>query len=97
MSPLVAEFLGAVVRWLLTALGAVLVARGVITDDQAGRFVIASVPHVVAILIVAVSLAWSLWHKWWSDLKLRAARDLPAGADDADLLDRMRALARSPR
>lgn len=92
MSPLLAEFVGAVLRWLLTAGGAALVAKGVITDEQAGRFVLASAPHLVALVAIAGSLVWSLWHKYWSRLKLRAARELPAGADDDQLADRMRDL-----
>lgn len=96
MSPLLAEFIGAVVRWLLTALGAALVARGVISDDQVARFVGGAAPHVVAALAIAASLAWSLWHKYWSRLKLRAARELPAGADDEQLADRMRDLLMRP-
>lgn len=96
MSPLLAEFIGAVVRWLLTAAGAYLVAAGVITDEQAGRFVGASVPHVLAVLVLAAPLAWSLWQKYWAGLKLRAARQLPAHADDAQLLDRTKDLLFRP-
>lgn len=92
MSPLLAEFIGALLRWLLTALGASLVARNVITPEQAARFAEGFSGQLVAALALLLPLAWSLWHKWWSRLRLRAARELPAYADDASLRDRMRDL-----
>jgi len=92
MSPLLVEFIGALVRWLLTALGASLVARNVITQEQAARFVEGFSGQLVAALALLLPLAWSLWHKYWARLKLRAARELPAYADDASLRDRMRDL-----
>ena len=97
MSPLLAEFLGAVVRWLLTAIGAALVANHVITAEQSERFSLALADHlVVYVLPLAASLAWSLWHKYVARVRLRAARELPAGADDEQLADRMRDLLLRP-
>ena len=92
MSPLLAEFIGAVVRFLLTAAGAALVSRNVITADQVPHFVDGFVGPVLSGLLMVAALGWSLWHKYWSRLKLRAARELPAGADDADVLNKMRDL-----
>ena len=87
MSPLLLEFIGAVVRWLLTAAGAALVARNVITADQAERFAAGFAP---ALVLLAAPLVWSLAHKWYARVTLNAARDLPAGAPDEQLRDRVR-------
>ena len=81
MSPLVAEFVGAVVRFLLTAAGAALVSRNIISAEQLPRFVEGFSGPLLSAALMALALAWSLWHKYWSRLKLRAARELPAGAD----------------
>jgi hypothetical protein len=94
MSPLLLECIGAIVRWLLTMTGAALIAKGVITPDQAQRFTDGFAPHVVGAVLLAAPLVWSLWHKWWGQLKLTAARSLPAHADDGMLLDKMRELQR---
>lgn len=92
MNPLLSEFVGAVLRWMLATAGTALVTRNVITAEQSDRFVSALTGHLLYLLPIAASLVWSLVHKYWSDLKLRAARDLPAGASDDDIADRARAL-----
>lgn len=89
MSPLLLEFLGAIVRWVLTAAGAALVAHDVITVDQAERFAAGFAP---ALVLLAAPLVWSLAHKWYARVTLNAARELPAGAPDAQLRDRVRGL-----
>ncbi len=96
MSPLLLEFFGAVVRWALTAAGAALVSRNVITADQVPHFVDGFIGPVLSGLLMVAALGWSLWHKYWSRLKLRAARELPAGADDYALADRVRDLLMRP-
>lgn len=93
MSPLLLEFFSAVVRWLLTAAGAALVARNVITVDQAERFATGFAP---ALVLLVAPLAWSLAHKWYARLTLTAARELPAGAPDDALRDRVRDLLLRP-
>lgn len=93
MSPLLLEFVGAIVRWLLTAAGAALVARGVITADQAARFAAGFAPGIV---LLAAPLLWSLAHKWYARVTLKAARELPAGAPDDALRDRVRDLLLRP-
>jgi hypothetical protein len=89
MSPLLVEFIGAIVRWLLTAAGAALVARNVITVDQAARFADGFAPALVLLL---APLVWSFAHKWYARVTLKAARELPAGAPDDALRDRVRDL-----
>jgi len=87
------EFIGAIVRWLLTAAGAALVARNVITVDQAARFADGFAPAIVLLL---APLAWSFAHKWYARVTLNAARELPAGAPDEQLRDRVRDLMMRP-
>lgn len=88
---LLAEFLGAVFRWALAALGVWLVAHGVITLDQSNRFLDAAVQFLssqtIAVLMAIVPLAWSLWAKYKSRLKFLAALELPAGASEAEAKD----------
>jgi hypothetical protein len=82
MDPLVAEFIGAVLRWLLTSIGAYLVAHHVITADQSDRFASALIPHLLLWAPVAGGLVWSLWAKYRSRLKFIAAADAPKGASE---------------
>ena len=96
MSPLLAEFIGAVVRFLLTAAGAALVSRNIISAEQLPRFIEGFSGPLLSAVLMAAALVWSLWHKYWSRLKLLAARELPAGADDEQLADRMRDLLMRP-
>lgn len=96
MQTLLVEFLGAVVRWLLTVAGAALVARQVITADQAARFADGFAPELVGAALAALPLVWSLAHKWYARVTLNAARELPAGASDDQLRDRVRDLMLRP-
>ena len=96
MSPLLAEFIGAFVRFALTAAGAALVSRNIISAEQLPRFIEGFSGPLLSAVLMAAALVWSLWHKYWSRLKLRAARELPAGADDEQLADRMRDLLMRP-
>ena len=77
--PLLLEFLGAVLRFALTGIGAWLVAKGVITPEQAARFTDAAVAGGALML---VSLGWSLWAKYRTRLKFLGALKLPAGASE---------------
>lgn len=90
------EILGAVVRWLLTITGAALVAHNVITADQAARFADGFAPKLAGAVLVLAPLVWSLAHKWYARLTLKAARELPAGAPDDALRDRVRDLMLRP-
>lgn len=92
MQPLLMEFIGALVRWALTFLGAVLVSKRVITIDQAQRFTEGFTPEIAGLVLVAAPLIWSLAHKWYARVTLNAARELPAGAPDEQLRDRVRDL-----
>lgn len=92
MQPLLVEFIGAIVRWTLTLVGASLVARNVITPDQAQRFTEGFAPELAGAVLVAAPLVWSLVHKWYARVTLEAARELPPGASDEQLRDRTRDL-----
>ena len=81
MPILLSEFLGALLRWLLTGVGMWLMTHGVITADQSTRFLEGA---VVAIL----TLAWSLFQKYRARLKFLAALELPAGSGEEKAVDR---------
>jgi len=82
MTPLLAEFLGALARWALTFLGAALVEHHVITADQNDRFTNAIVEHVMMAAPLVAALAWSLWAKYRSRIKLLTALESEAGTPE---------------
>lgn len=96
MQPLLVEFIGALVRWALTFLGAALVSRHVITADQAQRFAEGFGAEIAGAVLVLGPLVWSLMHKWYARVTLAAARELPPGASDDALRDRVRDLLLRP-
>lgn len=83
--PLILEFLGAVIRFALAGVFGWLVAKGVITADQASRF---SAAMVASLAMGGATLLWSLWAKYKSRLKLTAALELPKGATEDDAKDK---------
>lgn len=70
MNPLVSEALGSVIRWALTGLFGLLVAKGIWTESQAAVYLTAAVGGVL-------TLGWSLWAKYSSRLKLVTALASP--------------------
>lgn len=62
--PWLSPVLGALARWGLTALGALLVERGFLTDEQSAAFVDGGVDWLLGVLALAVALAWSIWRKY---------------------------------
>lgn len=88
MSPLAIEFIGVVLRWLLTSLGAYAVAHHVITNDQEARFsdgaFVYLMAHATLWAPVVLSLLWGLWARYKSRLRFIAALELPRGASEAD-------------
>jgi len=85
-SPLLVEFLGVVLRWLISSIGAYLVAKHVLTTDQEAKFADGAIAYVMAHLAIwapmVVGLAWGLWAKYRSRLKFIAALELPAGSSE---------------
>jgi len=96
MSPLLVSLIGAVARSVLLSIGAALVSRQVLSADQVPQFVEQFSGPLVGVVLMVGALGWSLWQKWWAHLRERAARELPAGADDDELADRMRDLLMRP-
>lgn len=96
MSPLLVSLIGAVARSVLLSIGAALVSRQVLSADQVPQFVEQFSGPLVGVVLMVGALGWSLWQKWWAHLRERAVRELPAGADDEQLADRMRDLLLRP-
>lgn len=92
MSPLVSEFIGAIIRWALTVFLTWLATHGVLTSEQVERMANPFTAHLLAGAAVALPLAWSLRAKWVGRLKLLAAQLLPAHATEDDI----KVLAKEP-
>lgn len=54
------EILGALVRWLMALAGGALVARHVLTTDQADRLTSDVVRHVVLAVPIVAPIVWSI-------------------------------------
>lgn len=66
---------GSVVRWLLTAVGAWLVSKNIVSESDFNQV-------VIGIAAGGAALAWSFWNKYKQRLLLLLALDLPAGASE---------------
>jgi hypothetical protein len=87
MNPLYVRFVGQVLRWIIGPVAAIFVAKGVITAEQSGEYVnaLTSTSSVVSILLFLGQLAWGLYEKYGSQLKLLVALALPKGSTLADV------------
>lgn len=81
MNPLVQEAIGAILRHFLTILAGYLVARGIWTGERAEMYVTAAVAGIIA-------LAWSLYQKYGSRIKLLIALGLAHPTTEADVQQR---------
>jgi hypothetical protein len=72
MPPIVADYLGSIVRTLLAALLGYLVKRGLVDAQTTASMV----TYLSGILLV---LGWSLWQKYGAKLMLLTAQSLPSG------------------
>lgn len=64
LDPVVAELIGAVVRWLVTSISTYFVARHVLTADLSERFATYAGHTAVAWAPAAAALVWSVVLKW---------------------------------
>ena len=85
MNALLLEFLGAVARWLLTALGTWFVAKHILTGDQVARFSTALLQDLALWAPVVAGLLWSLWAKYRGRVKFLTALSLPSGANETEV------------
>jgi hypothetical protein len=84
MNPLLAQFLGAIIRWALTFAGAWFVSKGIITPEQSNEM-------IGGAIVALLSLAWVLWLKYADRLKLVTALSAPAGATEREIEKRVAA------
>lgn len=82
MNPLVLEFLGVVVRWLLTSVGGYLVAQHILTADQSDRFSNALVEHFLLSAPAAAGLLWGLWVRYRGRIKFLTALESRPGTTE---------------
>jgi len=73
MDPITVEFLGVILRTLLTYVGGFLVAHHVINDADRERYVAHFATEIVLSLPAIGALAWGLWVKLRSRKKLLVA------------------------
>lgn len=78
MNPMVKEIAGAIIRWALTAAFAVLVTKGVLTQEQATY----AIGGLVGLLL---TLIWVVWVKWGQRLKIVTALALDSGTTEQQL------------
>lgn len=76
---IIKNMLGSLVRWLLVFVGAWLVKKGIVTDEQSQAFIRNAEPVVIGGLIALVALGWSLWQKRHVNNKVEMALNLPQG------------------
>jgi len=77
MNPLVVKFVGSFVRWALTGLGAWLIGRGIVSDENQW------LEYLGALLAWGLPLAWSVIEKFGARSMLVKALWAPAGTSEA--------------
>lgn len=83
MNLLTRKILGSIVRQLLTGLGAVLVAKGLASEEVAGQFAGAATDIVMGVVIALASSGWSFRKHQETVANLR---ELQPGTPDAQLV-----------
>lgn len=72
MNPILQAALGSILRHFLTMASTYLVARGIWTEEEASSYVVAAAMAVLGI-------AWALYQKYATHLKIEKALQAPAG------------------
>lgn len=87
MDPFVIELLGVAFRWLVTSLGAYLVAHHLLTPDQESTFrdhaLTYLVGHVVIWAPLISGLVLGIWTRYRSRIKFLTALESKAGTSEA--------------
>lgn len=76
MNPAVAGILGAVVRSLLMLLSGYLVSRGLLTQDEATKYI----PELTGVVLGLMVSSWGVWVQYIKAKLTNTALALPAGA-----------------
>ena len=80
MNPLVIEVAGAVARWLLSVVGAYLVAHHVLTADLADRLTAHILEHVLLAMPALLALGWAIVAKVRARAQTLVLNELMPGA-----------------
>lgn len=89
MSDFAKFLIKAFLRKGLTALGTYLLARGVLTESEAGGFAEEWLEMVLGALILAASSAWTFVYNSYVRDKVKTALELPSGASSERLAKAM--------
>lgn len=87
MDPLIAEFIGVILRWLLTSIGGYLVAHHVLEASQSEKYVTAFAHDLALGIPVVLGLLWGLWAKYKGRLRFIAAQEAPRHTSEEDIND----------
>ena len=85
MDPMLLDFLGVLVRWAITSIMAYLVAHHILSADQGASFTADFVHRALISLPLLAPLAWGLWVKYRSRVKLMTALSMPPSATENDV------------
>lgn len=85
MNALLLDFLVAIARWALTAAGAALVARHIITADQNDAFLGAIFQHLMIWVPLVASFVLVLWARYRNRVKFLTALSMPVGSTENEV------------
>ena len=78
-NPLAVKFIGSLLRWVIGPVSALLVAKGVITSEDAGQYsgALSDPGFITGAMGFLAQLGWSLWEKYTARQKLVTALAAP--------------------
>lgn len=85
MKELVWKYVGTIIRTALVALTTWMVAKGIITQDQADGLVVSALKDIMMVLPGLIAFVWSLIEKYRGQKQVATALALPAGSSLADV------------